>query len=250
MEIKLLEGKNALITGGVRGIGLAIAEEFCKNGANVVLTYRSNEEAAEAAEEMLRRYGTRVLVMKGDASDVKHAETAVREMQRKLGSIDILVNNAGITNDKLLIRMSSDDFVNVIQTNLCSAFNFTKYAASAMMKKKSGRIINIASIVGVRGNPGQANYAASKAGIIGMTLSNAKELGKRNITVNAIAPGYIQTDMTAALNEKQRETIEAAITMGKLGEPEDVANLALFLASDRAGYITGQVIGIDGGMII
>lgn len=246
----MLKGKKAIITGGVRGIGLGIAEEFCKNGADVMITYRGNDAAAKEAAAKLSQYGTKVIVSKGDAADESYAAAAVEQAAAELGGLDILVNNAGITNDKLMARMTFDDFMKVINTNLAGTFNFSKAAASVMMKKRSGRIINMSSIVGVRGNAGQANYSASKAGVIGLTKSNAKELGRRNITVNAIAPGFIETDMTAVLSDKQREAVLDGMSIKRFGTVEDIAKLAAFLASDSASYITGQVIGVDGGMII
>lgn len=246
----MLKGKSAIITGGVRGIGFGIAEEFARQGANVMICYHSNEEAAARAVEELEKYGTKVISSKGDVSDAAYAEQTVKAAVEAFGQVDILVNNAGITNDKLLLRMSEDDFRKVIDTNLLGTFHFTKYAAAHMSKKRAGRIINLSSISGVRGNAGQANYCASKAGVIGLTLSNAKELGKRNITVNAIAPGFIDTDMTMALSEKQRELVLGQISLGRYGSTADVAKTAAFLASDGAAYITGQVIGVDGGMIL
>lgn len=246
----MLKGKNAVITGGVRGIGLGIAEEFCRNGANVMITYRGNDEAAAAAAEKLAQYGTKVVVSKGDVADEAYAKEAMAQAVEELGGVDILVNNAGITNDKLMARMSMEDFMTVIRTNLAGAFNFTKAAASVMMKKRAGRIINMSSVSGIHGNPGQANYSASKAGIVGLTKSNAKELGRRNITVNAIAPGFIDTDMTAALTEKQKAEVQEQLLINRLGSVEDIAKLAAFLASDGASYITGQVIAVDGGMAL
>lgn len=246
----MLKGKNAVITGGVRGIGLGIAEEFCRNGANVMITYRGNDEAAAAAAEKLAQYGTKVVVSKGDVADEAYAKAAIAQAVEELGGVDILVNNAGITNDKLMARMTMEDFMKVIRTNLAGAFNFTKAAAAVMMKKRNGRIINMSSVSGVHGNPGQANYSASKAGIVGLTKSNAKELGRRNITVNAIAPGFIDTDMTAALSEKQKAEVMEQLLISRLGTVEDIAKLAAFLASDGASYITGQVIAVDGGMVL
>lgn len=246
----MLKGKNAVITGGVRGIGLGIAEEFCRNGANVMITYRGNDGAAAAAAEKLAQYGTKVVVSKGDVADEEYAKAAIAQAVEELGGVDILVNNAGITNDKLMARMTMEDFMQVIRTNLAGAFNFTKAAAAVMMKKRNGRIINMSSVSGVHGNPGQANYSASKAGIVGLTKSNAKELGRRNITVNAIAPGFIDTDMTSALSEKQKAEVMEQLLIGRLGTVEDIAKLAAFLASDGASYITGQVIAVDGGMVL
>jgi len=246
----MLKGKAAVITGGVRGIGRAIAEEFCKNGADVLLCYRSNDAAAEETAEQLKKYGTKVLLAKGNIADSGHATEVVAMAKEVFGKVDILVNNAGITRDKLLMRMSEEDFTDVIDTNVTGSFYFLKAASEVMIKQKFGRIINLSSIVGVKGNPGQINYSASKAAIIGMTLSAAKELGRRNITVNAIAPGCIDTEMTGVLTDAQKESMLASISLGKIGQPEDIAKTALFLASDGAAYITGQVIGVDGGMRI
>ena len=246
----LLEGKSAIITGGVRGIGRGIAEAFCKEGANVVLVYRSNDEAAEATREALAAYGTGVELVKGDVASMETAKEAVARCKETFGSVDILVNNAGITKDKLLLKMSDEDFGQVIDINLKGSFNFLQAAGSVMMKQRHGAIINMASISGVMGNPGQVNYSASKAGVIGMTKAAAKELGRRHIRVNAIAPGFIETDMTAALTDDQKEAAAKNIGLGRLGQPEDIANCAVFLASDMSDYITGQVIGVDGGLII
>ena len=246
----MLKDKNAIITGGVRGIGKAIATEFCKQGANVMLCYKSNDKAAEAMKEELLKFGTKVLVMKADVSLIEQAKTVVDETVLKFGSVDILVNNAGITKDKLLMKMTQEDFCEVIDINLVGSFNFMRQVAPIMIKQKSGRIINISSIAGVKGNAGQANYSASKAGVIGLTLSSAKELGKRNITVNAIAPGYIETDMTGVLEDQYKEKLLQSISLARFGKPEDVAGIAVFLASDNASYITGQVIAVDGGMMI
>ncbi|MEG1929640.1 MAG: 3-oxoacyl-[acyl-carrier-protein] reductase [Anaerovorax sp.] len=246
----MLKGKTAIITGGVRGIGKATARLFCENGANVVLCYRSNEEAAQATADELKKYGTQVVLVKGDVAAFSHAEEVAKETKERFGKIDILVNNAGITRDKLMMRMHQEDFDDVVKTNLCGSFYFLKCVSAVMIKQKHGRIINLSSVVGVKGNPGQVNYSASKAGIIGLTLSAAKELGRRGITVNAIAPGFIQTDMTGALTEEQKAKMAEVISLGKIGKPEDVANTALFLASDMGSYITGQIIGVDGGMSI
>jgi 3-oxoacyl-[acyl-carrier protein] reductase len=246
----LLEGKSAIITGGVRGIGRGIAEAFCKEGANVVLVYRSNDEAAEATRAALAAYGTGVELVKGDVASMETAKEAVARCKETFGSVDILVNNAGITKDKLLLKMSDEDFGQVVDINLKGSFNFLQAAGSVMMKQRHGAIINMASISGVMGNPGQVNYSASKAGVIGMTKAAAKELGRRHIRVNAIAPGFIETDMTAALTDDQKEAAAKNIGLGRLGQPEDIANCAVFLASDMSDYITGQVIGVDGGLII
>ena len=246
----LLEGKSAIITGGVRGIGRGIAEAFCKEGANVVLVYRSNDEAAEATRAALAAYGTGVELVKGDVASMETAKEAVARCKETFGSVDILVNNAGITKDKLLLKMSDEDFGQVVDINLKGSFNFLQAAGSVMMKQRHGAIINMASISGVMGNPGQVNYSASKAGVIGMTKAAAKELGRRHIRVNAIAPGFIETDMTAALTDDQKEAAAKNIGLGRLGQPEDIANCAVFLACDMSDYITGQVIGVDGGLII
>ncbi len=246
----LLEGKSAIITGGVRGIGRGIAEAFCKEGANVVLVYRSNDEAAEATRAALAAYGTGVELVKGDVASMETAKEAVARCKETFGTVDILVNNAGITKDKLLLKMSDEDFGQVVDINLKGSFNFLQAAGSVMMKQRHGAIINMASISGVMGNPGQVNYSASKAGVIGMTKAAAKELGRRHIRVNAIAPGFIETDMTAALTDDQKEAAAKNIGLGRLGQPEDIANCAVFLASDMSDYITGQVIGVDGGLII
>jgi len=246
----MLKGKSAVITGGVRGIGKAVAEEFCRQGADVLLCYRSNDEAAKKTAEELKQFGTRVELIKGDVSDPAHAEEAIRTAKELFGKIDILVNNAGITKDKLLMKMSPSDFDEVVQANLNGSFYFLQAAAAVMIKQRSGRIINMSSIVGVRGNAGQVNYSASKAGLIGMTLSAAKELGKRGITVNAVAPGFIETDMTDMLTEDQKKAMLDIVSLGRPGKASDVADLVAFLASDRAAYITGQVIGVDGGMAI
>lgn len=244
----MLKGKSAVITGGVRGIGKAIAEEFCRQGADVLLCYRSNEEAAKKTAEELKQYGTRVELIKGDVADPAHAEEAAKLAKELFGKIDILVNNAGITKDKLMMRMTPADFDEVVKANLNGSFYFLNAVAPVMIKQKGGRIINISSIVGVRGNAGQVNYSASKAGIIGMTLSAAKELGKREITVNAVAPGYIETDMTEILTEDQKGAMLGAISLGRAGKASDVAKAVAFFASEGAAYITGQVLAVDGGM--
>jgi len=244
----MLKGKSAIITGGVRGIGKAIAEEFAKRGADVFLTYRSNDEAAASVKAELSAYGVRVEVMKADAASYEEAGAVCEAAVAAFGKVDILVNNAGITKDKLLMRMTPGDFDDVIETNLNGSFYYVRQIVSHMIKRKEGRIINISSIVGIKGSPGQVNYSASKAGLIGLTLSASKELGRRGITVNAIAPGFIETDMTGILTEDQKEKYLEAISLGRIGKPEDVAKAAAFLASDDASYITGQVIGVDGGM--
>lgn len=244
----MLKGKAAIITGGVRGIGKAIAREFCENGADVLLCYRSNDEQARKTAEELAGFGTRVELLKGDVADPETAKAAVAKAKECFGRVDILVNNAGITKDKLLMRMSDTDFTDVISANLNGSFYFLSAAAKVMIKQKSGRIINLSSVAGVKGNPGQVNYSASKAGVVGMTMSAAKELGRRGITVNAIAPGFIDTDMTAVMTDDQKAKAAEAISLGRTGKPEDVAKTALFLASDGASYITGQTICVDGGL--
>lgn len=244
----MLKGKAAIITGGVRGIGKAIAREFCENGADVLLCYRSNDEQARKTAEELAGFGTMIELLKGDVADPETAKAAVAKAKECFGRVDILVNNAGITRDKLLMRMSDTDFTDVISANLNGSFYFLSAAAKVMIKQKSGRIINLSSVAGVKGNPGQVNYSASKAGVVGMTMSAAKELGRRGITVNAIAPGFIDTDMTAVMTDDQKAKAAEAISLGRTGKPEDVAKTALFLASDGASYITGQTICVDGGL--
>lgn len=246
----MLQGKSAIITGGVRGIGKAIAEEFCRNGSNVLLCYRSSDEKAQETVKELGQYGTKVELFKGDAADPQTAIDAVAKAKDLFGRVDILVNNAGITRDKLIMRMSERDFTDVIDANLNGSFYFLKAAAKIMVKQKSGRIINLSSVAGVKGNPGQINYSASKAGIMGITMSAAKELGRRGITVNAIAPGFIDTDMTAVMTDEQKAKVAESISIGRTGKPEDIAKTALFLASEGASYITGQIICVDGGLIM
>jgi 3-oxoacyl-[acyl-carrier protein] reductase len=246
----MLKGKVALITGAAKGIGRAIAEKFAKEGANLVINYRTSIDNLKELEEKLKGYGSEVLLVQGDVKNYGDAENIVKAAIEKFGKIDILVNNAGITRDNLLMRMSLEDFDEVLEVNLKGAFNVIKAGVPYMIKQKSGRIINISSVIGIIGNAGQANYAASKAGLIGLTKSVAKEIASRNITVNAIAPGYIVTDMTEKLPEKIKEKMMELIPLKRLGNPEDVANLAAFLASDMASYITGQVINVDGGMVM
>ena len=244
----MLKGKCAVITGASRGIGKCIAKKFAKEGANVVINYRNNEEEALKVKKELEDLGSQVLVVKADVSELEQAENLIKEAKKEFGRVDILVNNAGITKDNLIIRMKEEDFDSVIKTNLKGAFNCLKAVTPIMLKQKYGKIVNMASVVGVVGNPGQVNYCASKAGLIGMTKSLAKEIGSRNITVNAIAPGFIDTDMTKILSDDQKKKILSQIPLNKFGNVEDIANVALFLGSENSNYITRQVIHVDGGM--
>jgi 3-oxoacyl-[acyl-carrier protein] reductase len=244
-----LQGKTAIITGASRGIGKAIAQCFVKEGAKVVFTYLSSDEKARALEEELSAEGGEVIGLKSNAAIYEEALKLADDVMEKFGSIDVVVNNAGITRDNLLMRMGEDDWDEVMQVNLKSIFNLTKAVQRTMLKQRSGSIINMSSVVGVKGNAGQSNYAASKAGIIGFSKSIALELGSRNIRCNAIAPGFIETEMTGKLDEKTVQEWRNAIPLKRGGTPEDVAQLALFLASDNSAYITGQVINVDGGML-
>lgn len=243
-----LTGKNVLVTGGSRGIGRAIVTSFAGAGARVAFTYRSNTEEADIVRGELEKANAESLVFKGDAANAASAREAVEGVMDAWGSIDVLVNNAGITKDGLMLRMSEEDWDAVIGTNLKSVFNFCKAAYRPMMKQRSGKIVNLSSIVGIAGNPGQTNYAASKAGIIGFSKSLARELGSRGITVNVVAPGYVETSMTAALPEAAREAMLAGIVLGRPATPHDVANAVLFLSSPAADYITGHVLHVDGGL--
>ncbi|MDA1009352.1 MAG: 3-oxoacyl-[acyl-carrier-protein] reductase [Bacteroidetes bacterium] len=247
--MKLLEGKNVIITGASRGIGKGIAEVFAKHGANIAFTYHSSDEKAKALEKELSVNGCKAKGYKSDASDFEAAQQLVKDVMDDFGSIDVLVNNAGITKDGLLMRMSEEDFDSVMNTNMKSVFNMTKAVATPMLKAKSGSIINMSSVVGIKGNAGQANYAASKAAINGFTKSIALELGSRNIRCNAIAPGFIETEMTEALGEETVKQWRAQIPLKRGGTPEDIANTTLFLASDLSTYVTGQVIHVCGGML-
>lgn len=246
--MKLLEGKVALITGATRGIGKGIAEIFAQHGAKVAFTYAGSVEKAKELETALSSV-TQIKGYQSDASDYDAAQKLVEEVMAEFGKIDILVNNAGITKDNLLMRMSKDDWDTIIKVNLDSVFNLTKAVIKPMMKAKSGSIINMTSVVGVKGNAGQANYAASKAGVIGFTKSVALELGSRNIRCNAIAPGFIETEMTAALDEKTVQNWRDGIPLKRGGQPEDVANACVFFASEMSSYISGQVLNVDGGML-
>ncbi|GAB3640176.1 3-oxoacyl-[acyl-carrier-protein] reductase [Spirosoma arcticum] len=245
----LLKGKVVLITGASRGIGRAMAHKFAQEGASVAFTYLSSVEKGQALEEELRAFGGQVNGYRSDASDHKAAEELVSQVIADFGKLDVLVNNAGITKDGLLMRMTEEQWDSVIAVNLKSVFNLTKAAIKPMMKAKVGSIINLTSVVGIRGNAGQANYAASKAGIIGFTKSVALELGSRNIRSNAIAPGFIETEMTGEINEKAVEEWKQQIPLKRGGQPEEVADCAVFLASDLSRYITGQVLQVDGGML-
>lgn len=249
MNMKLLENKVALITGATRGIGKGIALNFAKNGATVAFTYVSSDEKARALEAELAALGVKAKGYKSDAGDFKAADDLVNAVVSDFGTIDVLVNNAGITRDTLLMRMSEQQWDEVITANLKSVFNLTKAVQRPMLKAKKGSIINMSSVVGVKGNAGQSNYAASKAGIIGFTKSVALELGSRNIRSNAIAPGFIETEMTGALDEKVIQQWRDGIPLKRGGTAEDVANTCLFLASDMSAYITGQCINVCGGML-
>ncbi len=243
-----LTNKNTLVTGGTRGIGRAMVEAFAQAGARVAFTYRSSSDTALALKKELEAKGTEVLCFQGDVASFDGAQETVKSVVDTWGSIDVLVNNAGVTKDGLMIRMSEEDWDAVIGTNLKSVFNFSKAAYRPMMKQRAGKIINISSVVGVMGNPGQANYAASKAGIIGFSKSLAKELGSRGVTVNVVAPGYVATDMTSALSDKAQEAMLGAVPLGRPASADDVANSVLFLASPAADYITGHVLHVDGGL--
>jgi 3-oxoacyl-[acyl-carrier protein] reductase len=243
-----LSGKTALVTGGTRGIGRAIVEALAGAGAKVAFTYRSSADAAEALKTDLEGQGVEALAIQSDAADFDAAQDTVKQVLDAWGSLDVLVNNAGVTRDNLLIRMSEDDWDAVIGTNLKSVFNTCKAAYRPLMKQRAGSVINISSVVGVMGNPGQANYAASKAGIIGFTKSLARELGGRGVRANVVAPGYVDTDMTEALGDAAKEAMTGIIPLKRTAQPEDIANAVLFLASDAASYVTGHVLHVDGGL--
>ncbi len=245
-----LKGKTAVVTGGSRGIGRAIALQLAANEANVIVNYTSNSEAAHSVVREIEAMGVSGMAVKADVSKGEEVENLVNEVLNTFGSIDILVNNAGINRDNLIIRMTEQEFDDVINTNLKGAFICTKSVSRVMIKQKSGKIINVSSVVGIIGNSGQSNYAAAKAGLIGFTKSMAKELAKRGINVNAVAPGFIETDMTSKLPEKVKEEFLNNIPLKRTGKPEDIAKAVLFLASEYSDYITGQVINIDGGMVM
>lgn len=247
--MKLLEGKNTLITGASKGIGRAIATKYAEQGANIAFTYLSSVEKGQALEKELEAFGVKARGYRSDASDFKAAEELINAVVDDFGSLDILINNAGITRDNLLMRMSEEMWDEIMNVNLKSCFNTVKASARTFMKQRNGSIINMSSIVGVKGNAGQGNYAASKAGIIGFTKSIALELGSRNIRCNAIAPGFIETEMTDALDEKTIQSWRDAIPLKRGGRPEDVADACVFLGSEMSSYITGQVIQVDGGML-
>ena len=250
----MAKSKRAIVTGGTRGIGRAIVRELAARSccgvlfSDVAFIYNSCDECADEIQKEVGSLDTKIYAFKADASSFEAAQATIDEAIKDLGGVDILVNNAGITRDNLLLRMSEKEFDDVININLKSVFNYTKAVLRPMIQQKYGRIINIASVVGIIGNAGQANYAASKAGVIGFTKSTAREVASRGITVNAVAPGFIETDMTSKLNDKQREALMNKIPMHRLGTPEDIAKVVGFLSSDEAAYITGQVIAVDGGM--
>lgn len=246
----MLKGKNAVITGASRGIGKAIAIKFASLGANIVLNYRNSELEAKELESKLKEFGVEVLLIKADISKFEEANNLITKAKEVFGSIDIVVNNAGITKDGLVMRMKEEDFDKVVEVNLKGVFNVLRAVSGIMIKQKHGKIINMSSVVGITGNAGQLNYSAAKAGVIGMTKSLARELGGRGINVNAIAPGFIETDMTSGLSEKAREVSMNNIPLKRFGNVEDIAGVAAFLASEDSNYITGQVICVDGGMVM
>ncbi len=247
--MKLLVGKTAIITGGSRGIGKAIVEVFARQGANIAFTYSSSSEAAKKIETEVSKLGIKAKAFKSDASNFEQAQELVAEVAKEFGSIDILINNAGITKDNLLMRMSEEDFDRVIEVNLKSVFNMTKAVQRTMLKQRKGSIINMSSVIGIKGNAGQSNYAASKAGVIGFSKSIAIELGSRNIRSNVIAPGFIETEMTEKLGEETIKAYQSVIPLKRGGTPEEIANTCVFLGSDMSSYITGQVLNVDGGML-
>ena len=246
----LLDHKVVLVTGGSRGIGRAVALACAREGANVIINYAGNAKAAQEVVEKINDMGRRALAVQADVSKSEDVERLVQEALDDFGRIDVLVNNAGITRDNLIMRMKEEDWDAVLATNLKGVFLCTKAVTKGMMKQRSGRVINMTSVVGVMGNAGQANYAAAKAGVIGLTKATAKELASRGITVNAIAPGFINSEMTEVLSENVKEAMVKDIPLGKMGEAEDVAEATVFLASDSARYITGQVLHVDGGMVM
>lgn len=245
-----LTGKTAIVTGASRGIGAEIAKRFAEAGANIVVNYSGSQQKAEAVVDSIQEKGGKAIAVKANVADAVAVKAMVEETMSVFGTVDILVNNAGITRDNLMMRMKDDEWDDVINTNLKGVFICTKAVTRQMMKQRSGRIVNIASIVGVMGNAGQANYVASKAGVIGLTKTTARELASRGITANAVAPGFITTDMTDQLNEDIQKSMMSQIPLGRFGKPEEVAKAALFLASDEASYMTGQTLHLDGGMVM
>ncbi|CAM4279744.1 3-oxoacyl-[acyl-carrier protein] reductase [Paenibacillus endophyticus] len=243
-----LEGKKALVTGASRGIGRSIAIALAEAGADVAINYSGSEAAAAETAQAVEALGRRAIVIKANVGKTVEFDAMVKEVIEQFGAIDILVNNAGITRDNLIMRMKEDEFDQVIETNLKGVFNGIKAVTRTMMKQRAGRIINISSVVGVLGNPGQANYVAAKAGVIGLTKASARELASRGITVNCVAPGFIQTEMTDKLPEEMRQSLAGQIPLARLGDPSDIANAVRFLASDASAYMTGQTIHVDGGM--
>ena len=246
--MEMLKDKVAIVTGGSRGIGEAIVRLFAAEGATVVFTYLSSREKADAIASDIKANGGKAIATHSDASSYVQAEGLIQSVAETHGRVDIVVNNAGITNDTLMLRMDESQWDQVMETNLKSVFNMTKHSLRQMLRQRNGSIINMSSVVGVFGNAGQANYAASKAGIIGFTKSVAKEVGSRSIRCNAIAPGFIETDMTGELDDSTRKMFESSVPLGRMGTPEDIANAALFLASDQSSYVTGQVLSICGGL--
>lgn len=244
----MLKNKIVLITGAGRGIGRTIAIALAKEGAEVVINYNGSEERAKEVKQTIEENGGKASIYKCNVSDFVACEAMIKDIVKEYGHLDILVNNAGITKDGLIMKMKEEDFDSVLNVNLKGTFNTIRHSARQMLKQRSGKIINISSVSGILGNVGQANYAASKAGVIGLTKTMARELGSRGITVNAIAPGFVDTEMTEVLSEEIRENACKQIILGRFGKPEDIANTAVFLASDKADYITGQVISVDGGM--
>ncbi|AUD14115.1 MULTISPECIES: 3-oxoacyl-[acyl-carrier-protein] reductase [unclassified Planococcus (in: firmicutes)] len=245
-----LTGKTAIVTGASRGIGAAIARRFAEEGANIVVNYSGSQDKAEAVVAEIEQAGGKAIAVKANVADADAVKAMADAAMKEFGSIDILVNNAGITRDNLMMRMKEDEWDDVINTNLKGVFLCTKAVTRQMMKQRAGRIVNIASIVGVMGNAGQANYVAAKAGVIGLTKTTARELASRGITANAVAPGFITTDMTEKLGDDVQSSMLAQIPLARFGAPEDVANAALFLASDEASYVTGQTLHLDGGMVM
>jgi 3-oxoacyl-[acyl-carrier protein] reductase len=245
-----LKDKTAIVTGGSRGIGRAIALQLASKGASIAVNYTSNKESADRVVAEIEELGAAAMAIKADVSNSEEVENLVKEVLNKFGRIDILINNAGVTRDNLLFRMTEKEFDEVLGVNLKGAFNCIKAVSRVMIKQRSGKIVNVSSVVGIIGNAGQSNYAAAKAGLIGFTKAAAKELAKRGITVNAVAPGFIETDMTSRLPEKVKEAFIKEIPMSRPGKPEDVAKAVLFLTSEYSDYITGQVINIDGGMVM